>query len=106
MLETAEKYGRAPSHWLGGLDGEWGHKDHILTLSYTMYRDGLCSCGHPVAVAHEDEHDGWFVAKTSVCVACAAVDHKRDDDKPAPGEKVYTVDEREDVSPTTNQSQQ
>lgn len=78
------------------LDGEWGDKDRVLTLAYALYKDGLCACGHPAVIAHDDEHDGWIVAKDDViCHACAALDRKRDGDaKPAPGQKVYAVDER------------
>ncbi|GAA1453477.1 hypothetical protein ACFP47_09215 [Nesterenkonia lacusekhoensis] len=95
MLETAEKYGRPPSTWLGGLDGEWGEKDQVLTLVYTLYKDGLCSCGQPIILAHDDENSGWFVAQESVCVACAAVEDHREDkgDDVEKGAKVFPVSE-------------
>ena len=90
VLETAEKFGRAPSHWLGGLDGEWGKKDHILTLALTAYKDGLCACGKPLLIAHHEDNDGWYSAKSTVCHACAAMDRKRDSgDEMQPGEKAY-----------------
>lgn len=94
VLKTAEQWVKPPSHWLGG--EEWGDKDRTLTLAYTLYKDGLCACGHPIVITHDDEHDGWYATKTSVCAACAALDRKRDgDDKSEPGEKAYVVDERE-----------
>lgn len=88
------------------LDGEWGDKDRKLTLAYSMYKDGLCSCGHPAVIAHDDEHDGWIVAKSDVvCHVCAALEGKREKDNIEPGQKIYAVDERSVTDPTKNQPQ-
>lgn len=65
-----------------------------------MYKDGICSCGHPTIIAHDDEHEGWLVPKTAVCHACAALDKERDgEEKTKPGQKVYIVDERGSAPP-------
>lgn len=100
VLETAEKFGRPPSRWLGGLDGEWEVKDHLLTLALTIYRDGLCGCGKPLSVAHHPDNDGWYTARTTVCHSCAAVDRQRDQkEEQKPGEKVYAQYDRPEDKP-------
>lgn len=77
---------------MGGLDGKWGEKDLLLTLCLTLYRDGLCSCGKPLIVAHDPANEGWYEAKESVCHACAPTErHREEDKKPTPGAKVYPV---------------
>lgn len=71
-------------------------KDYVLTLALTIYEDGLCSCGQPMAVAHHEDNDGWYDAKKTQCHSCAKREaatqgNGKDPYKPVPGEKVYTV---------------
>lgn len=72
---------------MGGL--EWGEKDHLLTLAYTIYLDGLNEFGYPVHEARHFDNDGWYEAETVTDHAAAAFDqHSKDNPKPGPGERV------------------
>lgn len=68
----------------------------MLALALTIYEDGLCSCGQPMAVAHHPDNDGWYDPKTTQCHSCAARERATQGTgstpyKPQPGEKVYTL---------------
>lgn len=99
-METAAKYDKPPSHWLGNR-GAWTAKDYPLTLAYTVYRDRLCECGHDKLLCRHPDNDGWFEAHTSVCQAKAAVERLTGAKgyEPEPGELVYTTYERPDSKP-------
>ena len=76
--------------------GEWTEKDYVLALALTIYEDGLCGCGQPMALAHHQDNDGWYDAKKTQCHSCAKREsatqgNGKDPYKPAPGEKVFTV---------------
>jgi hypothetical protein len=79
-------------HWFSPRRGEWTDKDYVLSLALTIYEDGLCGCGQPMAVAHHPDNDGWYDAKKTQCHSCAKREQantgKQD---PPPGEKVYTI---------------
>lgn len=79
-------------HWFSNTRGDWTDKDYVLTLALTIYEDGLCVCGQPMAVAHHPDNDGWYDAKKIQCHSCAkreaASAGKAD---PVPGEKTYTI---------------
>lgn len=68
----------------------------MLSLALTVYEDGLCSCGQPVAVAHHQDNDGWFEAHKTQCHSCAARERSTSGQNytPQPGEKVYTTYDR------------
>ena len=68
----------------------------MLVLALTIYEAGLCGCGHPVVIAHDEQSDGWFGAKKVQCHSCAAQERAttgngKDPYVPQPGEKVYTT---------------
>lgn len=94
MLRTARQQNRPPSAWLFGGSGEWTGIDHLLTLTLTIWEDGLCSCGNPTAVAHHPDNDGEYDAEKRQCHACAAVERASNGkQQPEPGTKftpVYT----------------
>jgi len=76
--------------------GDWTEKDYVLTLALTVYEDGLCSCGQPMAVAHHKDNDGWYDSKKTQCHSCAARERATQPNGstpyvPAAGEKVYTI---------------
>lgn len=61
-----------------------------------MYEDGLCSCGHPLVLAHDQDNDGWYDVHKPQCQSCAASERAttgngNDQYEPAPGEKVFTI---------------
>jgi hypothetical protein len=83
-------------HWFSNRRGDWTDKDYVLTLALTIYEDGLCACGQPMAVAHHPDNDGWYDAKKVQCNSCAKRENATSGDgtnpyKAAPGEKVYTI---------------
>lgn len=79
---------------MGGLDGEWGEKDQILTLALTVYRDGLCKCGRPLSIAHHPDNNGWYSAHETTCHACRAVEKAQKDNEREPGTSLFPVYDR------------
>ncbi|MBE0009602.1 MULTISPECIES: hypothetical protein [unclassified Arthrobacter] len=68
---------------------EWGEKDHLLTLAYTVYLDGLNEMGFPLSQTRHFDNDGYYEAETIQDHSLAAVDQFRKDNKEsAPGERV------------------
>lgn len=90
-METADRFTRPPSHWLGNVTGEWSGKDFPLTLAFTIYKARLCDCGHDRMICRHPDNDGWFKAKTSTCHAKAEVERLTGAKgyKPEPGQMVY-----------------
>lgn len=79
-------------HWFGTRRGDWTDKDYFLTLALTIYEDGLCSCGQPMAIAHHPDNDGWYDARKVQCKSCAKRESANTGQQtPEPGEKIYTV---------------
>lgn len=74
--------------WFGV--GVWCRKDYVLTLAYTKYLDGMCTCGFPKHVCRHPENDGWFETETVQCNAQAAVEAEQQSEGyvPAPGERL------------------
>lgn len=76
-------------------------------MAYTIYLDGLCSCGWPMVVCRDPENDGWFELseKTTICQVQAVVDREKrerqgnDTYQPDPGEILNVVYTREDAAP-------
>lgn len=65
-------------------------------LALEVYEDGLCSCGHPTILSHDDDNDGWYEAHKVQCQSCAEQERStsstgKDPYIPSPGEKVYTT---------------
>lgn len=82
-------------HWFSRTRGDWTDKDYMLALALTIYEDGLCSCGHPLVLAHHPDNDGWYEAHKKQCHACAARERATqgsggDAYVPTPGERVST----------------
>lgn len=61
-----------------------------LTLVYAFYQDGLCACGKPIIVAHDEAQDGWYETKESTCYACKTTEQEKKE-KAEPGSKTYVV---------------
>lgn len=79
-------------------------KDYLLTLTLTVYEDGLCGCGQPMALAHHPQNDGWYEAHKTQCHSCASRERAtagngKDPYTPEPGEKVWTSYERPENKP-------
>lgn len=79
-------------------------KDYLLTLTLTVYEDGLCGCGQPMNLAHHPQNDGWYEAHKTQCHSCASRERAtagngKDAYTPEPGEKVWTTYERPDNKP-------
>ena len=109
MLRTARDHHQPPSRWLLGNRGDWLEKDYPLTLALTVYEDGLCGCGQPMALAHHPDNDGWYDAHKTQCHSCAARDlatagSSNEPYTPAPGEKVYTEYTRPESKPLAARS--
>lgn len=73
-------------------------------MALTIYEGGLCSCGHPLVIAHHEQNDGWYDAKLVQCHACAARERKtqgngKEPHVPMPGEKVSTIYTRPEDKP-------
>ena len=88
--------------WFGS--SEWCRKDYLLTLAYTKYLDGMCSCGFPKNVCRHPENDGWFETEIVQCHAQAAVESEQASEgfTPAPGERLvakYTRPESKPLPP-------
>ena len=103
-MRTARAAGKPATAWFLGNRGEWTTKDYVLSLALTIYEDGLCSCGQPLAVAHHPDNDGWYDAHKTQCHSCAAREREtkgtpQSPYKPQPGEKVYTVYTRPESKP-------
>ncbi|MDR4533209.1 hypothetical protein [Glutamicibacter sp. PS] len=86
-------------HWFSAVRGDWTDKDYLLSLALTVYEDGLCSCGHPVELAHHPDNDGWYEAHQKICHACAARERatkgtEKNPHRAEPGERVYTTYDR------------
>lgn len=65
-------------------------------LALTIYEAGLCSCGHPMVIAHDPDNDGWYDTHKVQCHSCAKRELATRGDGtnpyvPEPGEKVHTV---------------
>lgn len=87
-METAAKYDQPPSRWWGNR-GDWLEKDYVLTLGYTIYKDGLNELGFPYNLTRHPDNDGWFEAETVTDHAVAAYEqYGRDNPKPGVGERV------------------
>lgn len=94
-------------HWFARARGDWTDKDYLLMLALTVYEDGLCSCGHPVVIAHHKDNDGWYTAHKRVCNSCAARERStkgvgKEAYTPAPGERVSTTYDRPADKPMRN----
>lgn len=74
--------------WFGARG--WGRKDYLLTLAYTKYLDGMCSCGFPKAICRHPDNDGWFEAEVVKCNAQGAVEAEQSAEGfvPSPGERL------------------
>ncbi|MFJ7748716.1 hypothetical protein ACIQXM_02025 [Arthrobacter sp. NPDC097144] len=50
-------------------------------MAYTIYLDGICSCGWPMVICRDPENDGWFEIpdKVSVCQVQAVIDRESKD---------------------------
>lgn len=88
---------------MGG-DGGWTVKDRVLVVAYTLYLEGMCSCGYPTEICHHPENDGYFDVDTATCYANAAIEAYRNQEgySPEPGERmgaVYVRDEATDPLP-------
>lgn len=64
-------------------------------LALQIYEDGLCSCGQPLILAHDEQNEGWYDVHKPQCQSCAAQElatrgTSNDPYVPAPGEKVFT----------------
>lgn len=56
-----------------GGEPKWTLRDRILALALQLYEDGLCpGCGQPASRAHNPDMEGYYVASTTRCWACAA----------------------------------
>jgi hypothetical protein len=65
-------------------------------LALTIYEEGLCSCGHPLILSHDELSEGWYNVLKPTCQSCAAQERATTGNKgnpyvPSPGEKVYTI---------------
>jgi hypothetical protein len=103
-MRTARATGKPPSHWFTRNRGEWMEKDYVLSLALTIYEDGLCSCGHPLILAHHPDNDGWYEADKTQCHSCAARERATQGTSneryvPAPGEKLQTRYKRPESKP-------
>lgn len=94
---------RPPSAYLGGV--EWGEQDHLLTLAYTVYLDGLNDLGFPSMQARHFDNDGFYEVETILDHSAAALErHNQDNKDPEPGERVfvkYTRPEGKPLGPFT-----
>lgn len=72
-------------------------------MAYTVYLDGICNCGWPMAKCRDPENDGWFEIpeRVSVCQVQAVIDREtrerrgNDSYQPEPGEILNVVYTRE-----------
>ena len=88
--------GQPPSAYLGFKDKD---KDRLLELAYTLYEDGLCSCGWPIVICQDPENDGWFELpdRTTICQVRAVLDRESKERRgnssyePEPGELLNVV---------------
>ena len=68
-------------------------------MAYTIYLDGMCSCGWPMTICRDPENDGWFEIpdKISVCQVQAVIDRETKDRQsndnytPEPGEILNVI---------------
>lgn len=68
-------------------------------MAYTIYLDGMCSCGWPMVICRDPEYDGWFEIpdKVSVCQVQAVIDREAKERRnnqnyePEPGELLGVV---------------
>lgn len=76
----------------------------MLELAYTLYEDGLCTCGWPSVLCQDPDMDGWFELpeRTTICQVRAVLDREQQDRqenpnfKPEPGELLRVVNTREE----------
>lgn len=70
-------------------DSKWTTKDRTLALALTDYEATLCpSCGFPKAICSNDDNDGEFEVRRSICYATATIEEET---KPN-GEEPYKPD--------------
>lgn len=68
-------------------------------MAYTIYLDGMCSCGWPMVICRDSENDGWFELpeKVSVCQVQAVIDREAKERRgntnyePEPGEILNVI---------------
>jgi hypothetical protein len=68
-------------------------RDRILALALTMYEASLCSCGHPVSRAHNDDMEGYYSKVERVCQACAVIALAQAEDRHEAGRKIGVRDD-------------
>lgn len=76
-----------------------------MEVVYTIYLDGMCSCGWPMMVCRDPENDGWFELpeRTTVCNVQAVIDREAAERRsnaayePVPGEILNVILTREDA---------
>ena len=71
----------------------------MFEVAYTIYLDGMCSCGWPMVICRDPDNDGWFEIpeKVSVCQVQAVIDREtkerrgNDNYQPEPGEILNVI---------------
>ncbi|WP_426566378.1 hypothetical protein ACPPVT_07480 [Angustibacter sp. McL0619] len=58
-----------------------------------MYESSLCSCGHPINRAHNEDMEGYYSKVERLCQACRVIELAQADDRPEAGRKVGVVDD-------------
>lgn len=52
-----------------------------MEVAYTIYLDGMCSCGWPMVVCRDPENNGWFelAEQTVICNVQAVIDREAEE---------------------------
>ena len=94
-LRSAQKWGVPPLTMFWRAGAEWSDEDRLLAMALDLHERDLCpgGCGH--YLDQTSEEDGYHVAHSLVCDACATRDrYTGEREQRQPGEIVYV--ERED----------
>lgn len=68
-------------------------------MAYTIYLDGMCSCGWPMIICRDPDNNGWFEIpeKVTVCQVQAVIDQEAKERRgnanyePEPGEILNVI---------------